>query len=167
MVPDLDGLGVVVDVFQRVTGATARDPSWYEHFHHSLLHGLPGAVLYLILTIACGTRSPRVLGLVLISYHFHLICDLAGSRGPSPLELWPIHYLAPLSHAWSFMWPHQWPLNAWPNTVFTAALILWSLGRAVRNGSSPVSIFNPHADTAVVSALRARWSRYVRPGTAG
>lgn len=163
MIPDLDGFGLVLDVFQELTGSSGS--SWYERFHHSLLHGLPGALLYLTLAITFGTRNPRILGLMMLTYHLHLICDLLGSRGPAASDLWPIDYLAPLSHAWSFTWIHQWPLNAWPNTAPTAGLILWSLWRSLRFGSTPVSLFSPGADEAVVSALRSRWSRITDSGT--
>jgi hypothetical protein len=40
--PDLDGLGLIVDVAAPLFDWTVQ---WYDRFRHVLLHGLPGAVV--------------------------------------------------------------------------------------------------------------------------
>lgn len=96
LAPDLDGLGAVVDV--AMAWATGTAPGWYAHYHHVLLHGLPGAVL-LAGTAAWWAKTSRLktFGAALACVHLHLFCDLLGSGGPGPTDLWPVHYFGPLS----------------------------------------------------------------------
>jgi hypothetical protein len=61
--------------------------------------------------------------LAFVSFHLHLVEDLAGSRGPDGYE-WPIPYLKAFSSAWSLPWQGQWALNSWLNIAITAALLL-------------------------------------------
>jgi len=158
VVPDLDGLGVVIDSANRVLGRPESD--WFSTVHHFLLHGLFGALLALGVCVAFGARRWSLLFLILLSYHLHLLCDLVGSRGPIPGEIWPIQYWAPFTRAGTISWSGQWALNAWPNIVLTIVLLVWALARAVRRGFSPVSLFSPTADAIVVATLRQRWHRF-------
>jgi hypothetical protein len=43
--------------------------------------------------------------LSLVTFHLHLLCDLAGFRGPSPEDLWPIFYFGPFDKdpMWLFL----------------------------------------------------------------
>lgn len=161
VVPDLDGLGVVADGLARLAGHPGT--AWFERWHHSLLHGLPGALAVAGVSAALGLRGWRAFGLVLASFHLHLLCDLVGSRGPDPADLWAIHYLAPFGGAWEWSWRGQWALNGWPNLVFTAGLIAWALARAVARGASPVSVFHAGWDAVVVTTLRTRFPRRPPP----
>lgn len=156
--PDLDGLGVVVDIANRALG----QPEMYlfEKWHHVFLHGLPGAVVFVVVAMLFGMRGFRPLAWGFVSFHLHLLCDLVGSRGPTPGEIWAIEYLSPISHALTMQWTFQWALNAWPNQMLTLGLIVWALGRGIRNGATPVSIFSERADSEVVAALRARWRQW-------
>src|SRR5436190_3581877 len=147
VIPDLDGLGVVVDSVNRVIGRPESD--WFSALHHFLLHGLFGALIAMGVFVMLGVRRWQVLWLICLSYHLQLLCDLVGSRGPSRAEIWPIHYFAPFTRAGTIVWTGQWALNAWPNIVLTAALILWALRRAVVAGASPLSLLSPHADAIV------------------
>jgi hypothetical protein len=83
--------------------------------------------------------------------------DLAGSRGGDPEDLWPIHYLMPVSEAVTIVWTGQWELVSWQNTTITAALVAAALAMAHRRGYSPVMLFSRKADAAVVAALKNRW----------
>lgn len=103
-------------------------------------------------------RRWRVLLLVFASFHLHLLCDVLGSRGPNPVDIWPIHYLGPFSRNLTVTWADQWALNAWQNLVFTAALIAWMLYRGIRHGATVVSLVSDRVDKIVVQALRNRWS---------
>jgi len=156
VVPDLDGLGVVVDFANRLLARP--DSEWFGRLHHVLFHGAFGAIAFLLVAATLGFRRWRLLAMMMVTFHFHLICDVLGSRGPAG-EIWPIDYLSPLSHSWLITWVHQWPLNAWPNIAFTFLLIIWAIIRAVQVGISPVSIFSPRIDSRVVAALRQRWYR--------
>jgi inner membrane protein len=88
VLPDVDGLGLIPDVVTRALGY--RGTLYYEHYHHFLLHGIYGGVAIAVL-LACFARHRwRVLLLALLVFHLHLLCDIAGSRGPDPDDLWPI-----------------------------------------------------------------------------
>lgn len=153
VISDFDGLGLVAEL---ATRHTSHPLLWWSEYHHVLGHNLAfGLILTACSAVFCrhGWLLP---GLVLLSFHTHLLGDLLGGRGPDG-DAWPIYYSWPFSraHAWTFS--GQWALNAWPNFVLTALALGASLILARRRGYSPVEIFSRHADRAVVQALRQRW----------
>lgn len=155
VLPDLDALGVIADKSQSLLGYGS---TWhYADYHHLLLHGLPGAILIPAILAVWAARRLRVFIVSFLAVHLHLLCDLVGSRGPTAADIWPIWYLAPFSERPEIHWLGQWPLNAWPNVLFTLALLGYALWAAVARGHSPVSVFNTKADARVVEALRLRW----------
>jgi inner membrane protein len=151
---DADGLGLLGDLGNRVLGRP--ETAWYGTFHHVLLHGLLGAVLAAAVAAAVCRRRLLAAAGAFLAVHLHLLCDLAGSRGPSPGDVWPIHYLAPFSESLTVSWAGQWPLNGWPNVVLTVVLLAVVFMQAARNGVSPVSLFNQRAEAAFVAAVRKR-----------
>jgi hypothetical protein len=153
--PDLDGMGVVVDGFAKRLGY--EDPVLYGRWHHVILHGLFGALLLSAVGAAFARRRIAVFLWAFVAVHIHLLCDLVGSRGPAWDDAWPVHYLGPFSEALSVVWSGQWPLNAWPNILFTALLILFVFHRAITRGRSPLDMINARANEAFVRTLRARW----------
>jgi len=153
--PDLDGLGVLVD---GVNWALGRPGSWYFGlYHHVLLHGLPAALLLPSAFALFARNRMRTFCVGVLVVHLHYLCDLVGSRGPAPDDLWPIAYLAPFSDRWTFQWPGQWPLNAWPNILFTANLMAYGIYRAIQSGYSPVGVVSASADRAFADTVRNRW----------
>jgi len=154
VLPDLDGLGLAVDLF--------KDPSlshgaiYYQQYHHWLAHGIAGGVAIAALMACFAQRRWNVFILALAVFHLHLICDLLGSRGPSPHDLWTIFYLGPFSRHWELLWPYQWPLDGWQNRIIGCTLFLTSLWMARRDGHSFLGVFNRRADAAVVSVLQ-KW----------
>jgi hypothetical protein len=155
--PDLDGLGVAVDLANDVLG---RAPSqWFAVYHHFLFHGLFGALAMVAIAWVAGIKRWRAALLIFLAFHLHLLCDLVGARGPASYDIWVIHYLGPITRAWTFWWSHQWPLNGWQNMLLTAALIAWSVVRIVRGGASPLSLFNKSWDAAIVVALQTRFAQ--------
>jgi inner membrane protein len=167
LAPDLDGLGLVPELLTR---NSAHPLSWFSLYHHSL-HTLAFALVcafaaFLIDRNISGTAdrdhptSPRpwlTAGLVFISFHLHLLCDLLGARGPDGYP-WPIPYLKPFSNALELTWHGQWALNGWQNFLFTGLLLFITLGLAWKNGSSPIELFSPSANQAFIRALRQRFS---------
>ena len=91
-----------------------------------------------------------------VVFHFHLLCDIVGSRGPTPDDLWPIFYFGPISRNPMIIWKRQWALDAWPNRLLSVFLFFWAIGLALRLGDSVVGVFNRRADVAVVAILR-KW----------
>jgi hypothetical protein len=151
---DADGLGALVDVGNRVLGRS--ETSWFGAYHHVLFHGLFGAVLAAGVAAAVCRRRARAAACAFLAVHVHLLCDLVGSRGPSPGDVWPISYLAPFSEALTVAWPGQWPLNGWPNVLITLVLLAVVFFQAWREGVSPVSLFSRRADAAFIAAVRRR-----------
>jgi hypothetical protein len=157
--PDLDGLGIILDI---ANGSFARGQVYYyPEYHHWLMHGLPGALVCAALLTLFARRRAPVFFLCLLVYHLHLLCDLVGSRGPGPDDLWPIFYLGPLHRNPMWIWKHQWPLDAWPNRVLTVLLFFIALGVAVKMGDSFVGVFNRRADKIFVDVLR-KWYADIR-----
>lgn len=152
VLPDLDGLGLIVDGLTRATGAP---PTFlYERYHHFLLHGLGGGLL-LAVGLAAFARRPLRVGLTaLVVFHLHLACDLVGSRGPDPIDLWPIFYLGPWTKDPMWLWHGQWRLDGWPNRLISLGCFVTCLALAVRRGHSFVGVFSPRLDVVFVGVLR-------------
>jgi hypothetical protein len=153
VVPDFDGAGVAIDWSNRLLRGP--ETTYYEQWHHALGHGLPAAVLCLLL-VAMLTRSARVALLAFASFHLHLLMDVVGSRGSNPFDIWAIPYLAPLSDAAMIQWSGQWPLTGWQNTTFTVLLMVFVAALAVRRGESVLVLFSRRADRGLIEVLRRR-----------
>jgi inner membrane protein len=158
ILPDLDGVVVVVDLGARAFGRP--DPFLYGQYHHMLTHGLPAALLFAALAGVLADERVRTAAMAFAVVHLHLLCDLVGSRGPDPADIWPLPYLAPLSSRLTLAWSGQWQLNAWPNLLLSIALLFLTLLRAWHRGYSPVGMLSTRADDALVRTLRARFSRF-------
>lgn len=154
--PDLDGLGIVVDFATRTLHLHETD--YYQQFHRMYGHGLPGALAIAAVAATLAGRRAPVLVWSLIAVHLHFFCDILGSRGTDPQDIWPIRYLAPFSHAWTIEWAGQWPLTSWQNTSITLALIVAALALALKFRVTPCEMFSPRADAKVVEALITRWN---------
>lgn len=130
---------------------------YYQTYHRLYGHGLPAALVFAVVVFALARHRWRAALAAFASVHLHFLFDLAGSRGGDPEDLWPVHYLAPVSDAVTIVWEGQWELVSWQNTTLTAALVVIALAMAHRRGYSPVMLFSRKADAAVVRALRNRW----------
>ena len=155
LAPDLDGLGLLVDVAVRLFGLP--ETNYYLEYHRVYGHGLPAALVFTALAAALAEQRARVALGAFASVHLHFACDLVGSRGGDPGDIWPIPYLSPFSDALTFFWSGQWELVSWQNTLITAVLLGIAIAMAIRRGYSPVRLFSKKADAAVVAALRARF----------
>jgi inner membrane protein len=154
ILPDLDGLGLLVDWASPALGF--RNTQYYGEYHHYLLHGVFGGLLITAVLTCFARRRWRVALLALLVFHLHLLCDFVGSRGPSPSDLWPIYYLGPFKTHPMWLWAGQWRLDGWFNRYLTVALFLWALWLAVPLGHSVLGVFNRRADAVFVAVLR-KW----------
>lgn len=154
LAPDLDGLGIVVDFATRALGMPETD--YYQAFHRLYGHGLAAALLMAALACAFGVHRARVFALAFISVHLHFVCDLLGSRGSGPDDIWGIWYFAPFSTAHEIGWSGQWPLVGWQNMLITAILIAIVLWRASVRGYSPLVLASTRADEKLIGVLR-KW----------
>lgn len=158
ILPDLDGLGIIVDGLSRAFGY--RGTQYYAIYHHYLLHGFLGGIGIALLVAAFARQRWRVALLALVLFHLHLACDFVGSRGPAPEDLWPIYYFGPLDRDPMWIWKGQWRLDAWQNRWFTVVVFFAGLWTAVRLGYSFVGVFNRRVDAVFVGVLR-KWYRAV------
>jgi hypothetical protein len=154
--PDIDGLGIFVDVGRSLL--TGKEPTfqYYQQYHHYLLHGWPGALLVTGLLLCFARERWRVALLCIITFHLHLVCDLIGSRGPTSGDLWPIAYAEPLFRNPVFFWKGQWRLDGWQNRIICLSLSVTEIGMATRRGYSCVEVFSSKADTVFVSVVQ-KW----------
>jgi len=154
ILPDIDGLGLIVDLATERLGL--KQTQLYEQYHHYLLHGALGGLLIAALLAGFARQSWRVALLALLVFHLHLLLDFVGSRGPSPHDLWPIFYFGPFTKDPTWVWKGQLRLDGWFNRYFAAALFLWSLWLPVSLGHSVVGVFNRRVDRVFVGVLR-KW----------
>ena len=155
--PDLDGLGLIVDLCK------GGDPYYYPMYHHWLGHGLVGALVCAGILTCFAERKRRTFFLILLTFHLHLLCDLVGSRGPEPKDIWPIYYFGPLSYRPIWRWAHQWALDGWQNYVISLGLFVWSMALAVKTGDSIIGVFNHKADRIFVETLRKWRAKLISP----
>lgn len=152
IVPDIDGLGIIAE---KLTADSDQPMLWWTEYHHVIGHNLG----FGLLAAACVfgvTRRKTVAGLALLAFHVHLLCDIAGARGPEGFQ-WPIPYLLPFSDALQLVWSGQWALNAWPNIFITAVALCITFFLAWRRGHSPLEMISASADRAFVTTLRNRF----------
>ena len=93
-----------------------------------------------------------------VSFAMHLVGDLVGGRGPDGFQ-WPIPLFQPFHGELELSWSGQWELNAWPNFVVTAGLLVVTGYLAWRRGFSPLELVSPRADRVFVATLRNRFGQ--------
>lgn len=152
LAPDLDGLGIVVDFATRQLGLPETD--YYQSWHRLYGHGLPAALVFAAVVAGLADRRAWAAAWAFVSVHLHFACDLLGSRGSGPDDLWGIWYFAPFSTAHEVAWTGQWPLVGWQNMAITAVLIAVTLERATRTGYSPLRLVSDAADERLVAVVR-------------
>jgi len=154
VVPDVDGLGIVIEVLTR---NSSHPLLWFSQYHHTL-HNLAFALVVTLFAFAAAQQKWKTAALCFLGFHLHLFEDLLGSRGPDG-DQWPIPYLTPFSSALPLTWRGQWSLNAWPNFAITLALLGITLYLAWWRGYSPLEMVSVRADAALVATLRRRFAR--------
>jgi inner membrane protein len=153
VIPDLDGLGMLVEL---PTRNTSHPLLWWSEYHHLLAHNLGAAIIVTLAAFALSHRRWLTASLACLAFHSHILGDLVGARGPDGYQ-WPIPYLLPFSRTPELVWNGQWALNAWQNFVITGAALTITLVLAYRRGTSPVGLLSPGADQRFVETLRARF----------
>lgn len=145
VVPDVDGLTLLA-------GQEA-----YATYHHLLSHGFVAALATAGLFAAFARRKLAVAALALVTFHLHLVCDLAGSgdRGLGG-EGWPLYYFWPGNRV-AWFWNGQWDLASWQNTSIGLAATLACLACALRWRRTIVELFSARADGLVVKTIRQRF----------
>ena len=156
VIPDLDGLGMLVEI---PTRNTAHPLLWWTEYHHVLTHNVGAAIAATVAAFALAKRSRALTALVaFIAFHSHIAGDVIGARGPDGYQ-WPIPYFLPFSRYPELSWDGQWALNAWPNFAITAIALALTFRLAWSRGYSPLEFLSARADALFVNALRARFTR--------
>jgi len=137
--PDIDGLGIIID---KLTGAS----NYYFKYHHYLGHSIFAALAFAtIASMLAKSQKKLIWCLSFLVVHLHILGDMVGSKGPDGYQ-WPIYYLFPLNSSLELTWAHQWELNAWPNNVIMAFLLLLSLYYAAKKNISFIEVISPWLD---------------------
>lgn len=164
VIPDLDGLGAVPD---KLTGwFRPQDPTnYFREYHHDLHTALFAAICVAAAAavVGRGVRAGRralVALLVGVTFHLHILCDVAGSRGPDGFQ-WPIPYLFPFDTSLQLTWSGQWRLDGWQNVAITAGLLVLTFVLATRRGYSPLGLLSERVDRGFVDTLRARFAPHL------
>jgi inner membrane protein len=143
LAPDMDAIGWLADRVN-LWGGDVTD--YYFQYHHLLVHNLFAGVVVSALACALAkTRRLLVFGLSLAVFHLHLICDLAGSRGPDGYQ-WPIHYLYPFYPEFEWTWSGQWELSGWQNTAITLTILAIAMTWAWKQRYSFVQVISAWLD---------------------
>jgi len=147
LLPDRDGLGLVVDLTNALLGRT--ETAWYHAYHHSLLHGIAAAVVLPGLAALVAQRRTRVLALGFVVVHLHFLCDLLGSRGPA-LRTCGRFPTLPRSR-------HTGPGSGTASGAWTAGRTSSSRSRCWRSRSSAPCVAAIHPSRCSVFARTGRW----------
>lgn len=149
--PDLDGFGLIID---KISGTT----SYFLQYHHYLGHSIFSAVVISsIASVIARNQKAEVWCVAFFVVHLHILCDIAGSKGPDG-HRWPIYYLYPLDSTYGITWEHQWELNAWQNILIMAILLLLSGYYAATKGLTFLEVFSGHLNN---EAFRI-YNKYLR-----
>jgi Predicted membrane-bound metal-dependent hydrolase (DUF457). len=153
--PDIDGLGMLVEI---PTRNTAHPLLWWTDYHHVLGHNIAAAFVVAVLAFILAKRRWLTSALALISFHTHILGDIVGARGPDGYQ-WPIPYFLPFSRTPELVWSGQWALNAWQNFLITAIALMITFVLAWSRGYSPLEMLSRTADQAFVQTLRTRFAK--------
>lgn len=154
IIPDIDGIGIVVDFITRLLGLP--ETNFYQSWHRLYGHGIAAALFFTLLASAIGIDKIRVAITTFLNIHLHFLCDLIGSRGSTPEDLWGLYYLGPFNTSHEIVWHGQWQLVGWQNTTISIILMIIILERASRKGYSPLGLISKRADNVFIAVLR-KW----------
>jgi len=155
VIADLDGIGIVAELATRNTQTPLL---WWSKYHHLMGHNLAFGLVCTATAFALAKKRARTAALAFLGFHIHLLCDLAGARGPDG-DQWPIPYLIPFSEALQLSWKGQWALNAWPNFLITGVALALVFFLAWKRGYSPLEMISRRADEGFVGVLRNLFPR--------
>jgi hypothetical protein len=156
LAPDLDGVGIIIDFINRLAGWAETD--FYQAWHRLYGHGISAALVVAGLAAVLGHERWRVALFSFLNVHLHFLCDVLGSRGSTPDDLWGLYYWGPWDATHEIFWRGQWQLVGWQNMLISVVLMVVLLERASRKGYSPVVFISQRADREFVDVLR-RWRR--------
>ncbi len=155
IIPDFDGLGIVLDL---VTRHTSQPTEFWGTYHHILGHNLGFALIGSTVAFFLSTKKWLTATLVFLSFHLHFLGDFIGATGPDG-EQWPSPYLLPFPLGVEWVWSGQWLLNAWPNILITIVLLAYMFYFAWHTGLSPLEFVSEKANQGFIQILRKRFGK--------
>jgi len=148
IIPDVDGLGVIVD---KILGDGSYN--YYFLWHHKAGHNILGLLVIGIITYFICKRRILPVFVGIITYLTHIFFDLIGSGGPDG-SIWPMSPFWPFSqYEISISW--QWSLNDWKNTLITAIFIVIMIVIACKKKRSFLEVFSQRFDRYCINAVKS------------
>jgi membrane-bound metal-dependent hydrolase YbcI (DUF457 family) len=155
IIADLDGVGGIIDLAASRTEVFSHSVL-YERYHHILCHNITFCAFCLIFVLFIARRKLLTAALFTVTFHIHLLCDIAGSGGSDGYN-WPIPYLYPFSMSPQLEWSGQWELTSWQNNVITIFSMIFAIYLARKKGNSFISWMSNRADIAFIKTIRQRF----------
>ncbi len=152
LLPDVDGFGYI---FDKLGAQLGYQSSYYEAYHHILGHNIFAALSVSILfAFACGKRW-AVFFLSMLTFNLHILCDIAGARGPDG-DQWPISYFYPLLPDIQLTWSGQWGLSSWINSAVGISFFIIALFMARYRHITFFELFSARAEQEVCKVATQR-----------
>lgn len=147
---------MVLDIFLiKTADYFGKNTGYYEQFHHIYCHNVFfGLSLAIVFCLICGKRM-SVLLLSFVAFNLHIICDLAGARGPDG-DQWPLFYLYPFMPNLGLVWSGQWELSSWINSLFGVSFFVIALMIARYRHVTFFELFSTRVEGIV---CKAAWDR--------
>ena len=152
LLPDLDGVGYLVDKLGIVAGYST---NLFEEYHHVFGHNLMAGILLSLWFACCCKQRIVVFWLCLLAFHLHLVCDLAGSMGPDGYQ-WPIYYLYPFLPNYEVTWSGQWELSSWRNSAIGILFFIVAIFLARHRGLTFFDFFSRRFEEKVARVASQR-----------
>ena len=138
MLPDFDGLGILIDV------------KYYHKFHHVIGHNfLVGVILAAALVFISGGQRLKWFLIYFGIFHVHLVLDLLGS-GPG----WGLYYLWPFSMSY-YESPYVWELQSWQNGVAMYFILIWVIVLYNKTSRTPLEVISVSMDQKFAAKIEA------------
>lgn len=79
-IPDIDGIGLLWDL--STSHASGGALVCWSRFHHVVGHNITFCLAIIFCAYSLASRRVMACAAVFLAFHLHLLCDLAGSKGP-------------------------------------------------------------------------------------
>lgn len=152
ILPDVDGLGYFVD---RVNLRFDVYSHYYVQYHHLIGHNIFAGLFIAGVSAYYCQRKITVFLLSLLTFHLHLLADLAGSMGGDGYQ-WPIYYFYPLLPDFTLTWSGQWELSSWRNSVIGVSFFIIALMMAYYKRVTFFEFFSTKLEKCVIEVAKQR-----------
>ena len=152
IIPDVDGLGIIVEL---ITRNTDNPRLWFSRYHHLLGHNLLAALIVSLFIYLMANKRIKTAVMSFMVFHIHLLSDILGAKAGTGYQ-WPIPYFAPFNTELQISWAGQWPLVSWQNFLITVFFLGLTMLIAVKKSRSVAEIISGRIDELVVDVIK-KW----------